>query len=529
VARGLGFAAALYGVSILLSRVIGLVREAVIGRTLGNGAEADVYWTAFVIPDFLNYLLAGGALSLVFIPLFHAHLARGDEPGGWRAFSSVANALALLLVTATVALFAAAPTLAPLVAPGMSAEQHARLAELIRILLPAQIFHVLGGLISATLQARERHVMPALAPLLYTGGIVVFGVVLGPTLGAEGFAWGVLAGSFAGPFLLPLIGGLRAGLRWSPTLDLRSPDLRTYFWRSLPVMLGFSVVVFDDFLLRYFGSLVEPGTISRLTYAKTLMRVPMGVFGLAAGMAAYPVLARLCAEGRNTLARDTLEGALRGTLVLAVVAQAALTVAGPQIALVIWGERRFSPAELAEIGAFTGWVSLGLWAWSTQGLIARGFYARGDTWSPTLVGSGVTLAFAPLYGLLGRAYGGTGLAVASSIAISANAVGLLFWLNRRLGRPTGPGVVAALVRLVPACGVGVAAGWGISSALAPVVGALPSVAAALVRGGVGGGVAAVVTLGLAAALGLAEVRVIAARVVSRLRKRRRPATGSPSS
>jgi len=529
VARGLGFAAALYGVSILLSRVIGLVREAVIGRTLGNGAEADVYWTAFVIPDFLNYLLAGGALSLVFIPLFHAHLARGDEPGGWRAFSSVANALTLLLVTATLGLWVAAPVLAPLIAPGMTAEQHVRLAELVRILLPAQIFHVLGGLISATLQARERHVMPALAPLVYTGGIVVFGVALGPSLGAEGFAWGVLAGSFAGPFLLPLIGGLRAGLRWSPTLDLRSADLRLYFWRSLPIMLGFSVVVFDDFLLRYFGSLVEPGTISRLTYAKTLMRVPMGVFGLAAGMAAYPVLTRLCAEGRLTLARDTLEGALRGTLVLAVVAQAALTVAGPQIALVIWGERRFSASELAEIGAFTGWISLGLWAWSTQGLIARGFYARGDAWSPTLVGSAVTLAFAPLYGLFGEAYGGTGLAVASSLAISANALGLLLWLNRRLGRPTGPGVLAAFLRLVPACSLGVALGWGSSTVLAPAVAELPSVAAALVQGGIGGSVAAVVTLGLAALFGVSEVRVLAARVAARWRRRRRPATGSPSS
>jgi putative peptidoglycan lipid II flippase len=529
VARGLGFAAALYGVSILLSRVIGLVREAVIGRTLGNGAEADVYWTAFVIPDFLNYLLAGGALSLVFIPLFHAHLARDDERGAWRAFSQVANALGLLLVVATAGLFVAAPQLSPLIAPGMTAEQHLRLTELMRILLPAQIFHVLGGLISATLQARERHFMPALAPLVYTGGIVVFGIALGPSLGAEGFAWGVLAGSFAGPFLLPLLGGLRAGLRWTPTLDLRSVDLRTYLWRSLPVMLGFSVVVFDDFLLRYFGSLVEPGTISRLTYAKTLMRVPMGVFGLAAGMAAYPVLARLCAEGRLVLARDTLERALRGTLVLAVAAQAALTVAGPQIALVIWGERRFTPAELAEIGAFTGWVSLGLWAWSTQGLVARGFYARGDTWTPTLVGSGVTLVFTPLYGLLGRAYGGTGLAIASSLAISANAGVLLLWLNRGLGRPSGPGVVAALLRLVPAFGTGVAVGWGLSTAIANALGGLPSVAAALVQGGLGGGVAAVVTLALAAAFGVSEVRVIAARVVDRLRRRRRRTTGSPSS
>ncbi len=293
----------------------------------------------------------------------------------------------MLLVVATLGLWWAAPGLAPHIAPGMDAAQHAQLTHLVRIILPAQIFHVLGGLLSATLQARERHMMPALAPLLYTGGIVVFGVLLGPSLGAEGFAWGVLAGSFVGPFLLPLIACVRGGMRWSPVLSWRNADLRTYLWRSLPVMLGFSVVVFDDFLLRYFGSLVEEGTISRLTYAKTLMRVPMGVFGLAAGMATYPVLARLYAEGRPAEARETLVRALRTTLVLAIAAQAALTVSAPQIALVIWGQRRFTPEQLAEIGALTGWVCLGLWAWSTQGLVARGFYARGDTWTPTLLGS----------------------------------------------------------------------------------------------------------------------------------------------
>jgi putative peptidoglycan lipid II flippase len=518
--RGLGFAAILYGVSILLSRVIGLVRESVIGRTLGNGGEADVYWTAFVIPDFLNYLLAGGALSLVFIPLFHGHLSRNDEAAGWRAFSQIANFLGILLGVATLGLFWAAPLLAPRIAPGMDAAQHAQLTHLVRIILPAQIFHVLGGLLSATLQARERHVMPALAPLLYTGGIVVFGVLLGPSLGAEGFAWGVLAGSFLGPFLMPLIACVRGGLRWSPVLSWRDADLRTYLWRSLPVMLGFSVVVFDDFLLRYFGSLVEPGTISRLTYAKTLMRVPMGVFGLAVGMATYPVLARLHAEGRPAEARDTLTRALRTTLVLAIAAQAALTVSAPQIALVIWGQRRFTPDQLAEIGALTGWVCLGLWAWSTQGLVARGFYARGDTWTPTIIGSAVTLLFVPLYWWLGRDFGGVGLAVASSVAISANAIALSMRVHRGAPPAAGPGLVDACVRLGLAGAAGVGATFWLPGAVAVPLTGLPPTLVALFSGGVAGALAIAVTLAAALVLRVPEVRVLSDRVLGRFRRRR---------
>ncbi len=87
----IGVATAIWSTSILLSRVIGLVREGVIGRTLGASDAGDLYATAFVVPDFLNYLLAGGALSIVFIPIFGAYLARGEEDRAEEAFSVVAN------------------------------------------------------------------------------------------------------------------------------------------------------------------------------------------------------------------------------------------------------------------------------------------------------------------------------------------------------------------------------------------------------------------------------------------------------
>ena len=510
--KSLGFASALYAASILLSRVIGLVREAVIGRTLGNGAEADVYWTAFILPDFLNYLLAGGALSLVFIPIFQAYWAREDEAGAWRAFSRIAAVLGAVVVFATIGLWCATPWLTPLVAPGMSAAQHEQLVSLVRILLPAQIFHVVGGLLSATLQARDRHAMPALAPLVYTLGVIVGGVALGPWLGAAGFAWGVLAGSILGPFGLPLWGARRAGLRWRLEQRWFDADVATYFRRSLPVMLGVSIVVFDDFILRRQGSLLDEGTISRLTYAKTLMRVPMGVFGLAAGMAAFPAMTRLFAEGRTGEGHALIVRTVRLTLVLALTAQAALSVAGADIAAVIWGERRFSAADLAQIGELTAWVCVGLWGWSVQGLYARGFYALGDTLTPTLVGSVVTLAAFPLYGVLAASFGATGLAVASAVAISLNAGVLSALLARRVGSESAaPGLVHALARLGVAVGVSVAVGHTLSAAL-------PGEWPALLRATLLSALAGLLCAGTAAALGVGEVRDVARTLLSRARR-----------
>ena len=90
-ARTVGIASAIWGVSIFLSRIIGLVREQIIGRTLGASRQADLYFASFTLPDFLNYLLAAGALSIVFIPIFLEYLQRGDDDRGWEAFSVIAN------------------------------------------------------------------------------------------------------------------------------------------------------------------------------------------------------------------------------------------------------------------------------------------------------------------------------------------------------------------------------------------------------------------------------------------------------
>lgn len=507
--RTVGIAAVVYGVGILLSRVVGLIREAVIGRVLGAGGEADVFWASFVIPDFLNYLLAGGVLSIVFIPIFQGYLTRGDDAGGWRSFSVIANSLCVLAVLGTVALWVAAPWIAPAVVPGLSPAQHAELVHLVRIILPAQIFHVVGGLVSATLQAQDRHLLPALAPVVYAGSIVLGGLLLGPSLGSAGFAWGVLAGSLLGPFMLPLAGALRHGLVWRPVLALRHPDLRRYLWQALPVMVGFSIVVVDDWVVKYFASEMEEGTIARLQYARTLMKVPMGVFGMAAAMAAYPTLTRLAAEGRRGEMYATLVGALRTMLVLAFGAQAALSVAGAEMAEVIWGTRRFTAEALLEIGLYTALLSIGLWAWAAQSLVARGFYAQGKTWKPTLIGSALAGALVPVYWLLADR-GGPGLAVASSVAISAYVLLLVLALRRDLSIAETPprGLPDAVLRLLPAVALGVGAGLLLEGMLPP----LP----ALLRGALSGGVALALYLATAHLLQVPEVGVLVRAVRRRL-------------
>src|SRR5579885_631628 len=191
---------------------MGLVREQIIGRTLGVSRQADLYFASFTLPDFLNYLLAAGALSIVFIPMFLKYLESGDERRGWEAFSVIANFIVVAGGIGIALLMIFTRPLTHIVAPGfVDPDDVNTLVRLIRIVMPAQFFHIIGGLLSAALQSRDRHLLPALAPLVYSACIILGGIVGSSWfgVGADGFAWGVLAGSILGPFALPLLGCLK--------------------------------------------------------------------------------------------------------------------------------------------------------------------------------------------------------------------------------------------------------------------------------------------------------------------------------
>lgn len=433
--RVIGIASLLWAASIFLSRVMGLVREQIIGRTLGASRQADLYFASFTLPDFLNYLLAAGALSIVFIPIFLHHFESTGEERAWRSFSVIAN---FIVVTGTIgigALMVFARPLATLIAPGFTeATEVDTLVRLTRIILPAQFFHVVGGLLSAALQAQNLHALPAMAPLVYSAFIIIGGLVGShfPGLGGEGFAWGVLAGSIAGPFGLPLYGCLRKGMHWQPMLSPRDPDLVRYLTLSLPIMIGFSIVVVDEWIVKNQASYLAAGALSYLQYGRTLMKVPIGIFGMAAGVASYPTISALVAAGRIAEAYALLCRAVRLMLALTFAAQVCLTVAGFEAVYLIWGlfAKRFSVADVEHTAEVLGFLCLGLGGWAAQTVISRGFYALGNTWLPTLVGTAVAVAMTPLYAILRQHHGAVGLAVASAAAITVYVL-LLGWLQRR--------------------------------------------------------------------------------------------------
>ena len=175
----IGLAALLLAASQLLSRLLGLARDMAIAGLIGRGAETGAYNAAFQIPDLMFHLLAGGALSIAFIPLYQRARTQGGDPQAERFLATVLGTITLLAALATVLLFVFAGPLVALQFPNFSAEDQALTTRLTRIVLPAQVAFIAGGVVRGALMAEGRFCSQALAPLLYNVAIIAVGVVEG--------------------------------------------------------------------------------------------------------------------------------------------------------------------------------------------------------------------------------------------------------------------------------------------------------------------------------------------------------------
>ena len=248
----------------------------------------------------MSYMLAGGALSITLLPMFSDYLHNDREEEGWRCFSVIATTIGTILAGLIAVAFISAPFIIPKLFPGFTQVQLAETVRLTRSVLPAQMFFYLGGLMGATILARERFVEAALAPIIYVSCTIAGGVLLRPGLGIEGFSWGALVGAGLGPFGLVWVAERKRGMKFYPRWSLTDPDIRRFVRLSLPVMVGFSLVSVDEWISRYFASSMEEGSISWLQNARRLMLVPVSVLGQAAGQATLPFLAKLNAEGKQS-------------------------------------------------------------------------------------------------------------------------------------------------------------------------------------------------------------------------------------
>lgn len=431
----------------VLSRILGLVREMVIGAQYGTSPAYDAYVAAFRIPDTLFLLVMSGAFGSAFLPVFVGLWSRGREAAAWR----LANAMITFAVGGFAALAAICLALTPwlvgfFVAPGLTGERLELTIGLTRLLLLSPLLLGLGAAAMGILNARQNFVWPAFAPVAYNLGIIGGAVLLHDRLGIFGLAWGVVAGA-AAHCLLQVPGLWRAGLRFRPVLSGPVEGL-SETWRLLgPRILGQAAFQINFIILTNLASRLPDGRLAALNYGYLLAMLPHGVFAMSLATVIFPTLAEQFGRQELRALRDTVTTALRLLLFLTIPAAVGLWLLRVPLVQILFQWRAFTAESTSLVADAVGWFAVGLIGVAVVEATTRAFYAMHDTRTPVVASVVAILVNIVASLVLMGPLGHSGLALALSLASLTEMVILVVVLRQRLGALLGP-VLASLWRVL---------------------------------------------------------------------------------
>lgn len=422
--------------SVFLSRVTGLLREQVIAHFGGTGVGIDSYVSAFLIPEMLNHFLAGGFLSVTFIPIFQRYIIKEDRDKAWRSFSNlmcIGTLFFMVLIPLSMIFTPEILNLTGIKADGRP-QYFSTTVRLTRIVLPAQLFFYWGAFFSAVQMAEKRFFIPALAPLCYNGGIILGGIILGPYIGIDGFAWGSLFGAFVANMLVQLPGATKIGLKFQPRFDFRDPDLVEYIKKSIPLILGLSMTFSNEIFFRYFSASLSEGTVSSVNYALRVMMMVVAMFGQASGAAFFPFLSKLALEKKFDAMNDILNSVLTRIAVLLIPISGIMIVLSRQIIAIIYQRGYFNYQSTVHTASIFSVYLIGAFGFSASMIISRPFYAMQNTMLPMIINTLIAILSIPLYMIFSRNMGGPGIAFATILAVTTQFIVLYTIWSLRYAR-----------------------------------------------------------------------------------------------
>jgi len=460
-------AAGVVGLAVLCSRVLGLAREQIFAALFGGGRVMDAFTIAFRIPNLLRDLFAEGALSTAFVTVFSRTAALQDTAAAWRLADKVATLTAVSLSAITVTGIATAPWLVAALAPGFDPGKAALTVTLTRIMYPFILLVSLAALVMGMLNARNVFGMPAMASSFFNLGSIVSGVLLGywldPHFGARailGLAIGTLVGGTL-QLVVQLPALRRAGHSFHPDFQWRDPGVRSILRLMGPSVIAASTTQLNVLVNSVFASQLGDGPTFWLTVAFRLMQLPLGIFGVALGTVALPLLARMAATGNTEAFRSELARGMRLTFLMTIPSSIGLMVLAEPIISVLYQHGRFGAHETAESAAALRLYAIGLCGYAALKVLVNAFYALERRRTPMLVSFlAVGLNLALNWTLTVRFnWGHRGLALSTACVATSNFLILYALMRSHLGRLESRAMLALLSKVALASAVLLLASW----------------------------------------------------------------------
>jgi putative peptidoglycan lipid II flippase len=356
----------------------GIVRNRVFANTYGAGAELDAYNAAFRIPEIALDVLVAAGLTAPFVPIYSRlrHDA-GDEPANDFGRTVLTGAVGLMVIAST-AIFITAPWLAGVVAEGFDPATQELYVQLLRINCLAQVMFAASIALGEVLVAHRRFLFYALAPILYTTGIIVFTVLFASRSGVVASAWGAVAGATA-HLVIRAIGTSRTSFRIRPAFAIRTAAFREFLRLMIPRM--FSVAI-EPLTITYFTRVaagLAVGAVSALNFGLDYQVLPVSLIGVSFSLAVFPLLSAAYADGDRSAFRSILVRNLATIGILTVLAAIALFVLSGTLVHVLLGGGKFTAEDVAVTSAVVAAFALSVPFDALAYPLSRGLYATHDT------------------------------------------------------------------------------------------------------------------------------------------------------
>src|SRR5882724_3506333 len=390
--RAIARAAGVVGALTVVSRVTGLLRDAVVGYLFGAGTAADAFFVAFRIPNLLRRLVGERAASAAFIPIFTDYLTTRTRREADHVARVLFTIMAVALAAITIAGVLLAAPITRLFAPGFATVpgKLELTISLTRLVFPYILFIGIVAAATGILNSLRDFTAPALSPIVFNVVLVVVAIAAAPWLGIYGLAVGTVVGGMAQLLTqVPALKRLRVPLR--PGWDPRHPAVGRLGRLMLPTVFGSAVYQINVLVSTMFASLLPAGSVSYLWYAERLLEFPLGVFAVALSTAALPSFAALAKRDAAEF-RETVGFALRLVNVVALPAAVGLAVLADPITSVLFQRGEFGAHQAQQTAVAVRWFALGLWSVASARMLVPAFYALEDTRTPVLTAAAAFLA-----------------------------------------------------------------------------------------------------------------------------------------
>lgn len=425
-----------------ISRVLGYLRDMVVAISLGASGSTDAFFVAFRIPNLLRRLFAEGAFSQAFVPVFSELKMRREKTELKDLIEHVAGSLGLALILITALGVLAAPQIATLFAPGFIGDtsRFELTVDMLRITFPYLFFISLTAMAGGILNAMGHFAVPAFTPVLLNLSMIGAALWLAPRMQTPvtALAWGVLlAGVAQLIFQLPFLHRLHLLPR--PRFSRTHEGVQRVLRLMLPAIFGSSVMQINLLLDTLIASLLSSGSISWLYYSDRFVELPLALFGITISTVILPRLANQYAARSSEQFSQTLDWALRLTLIVIIPATLGLILLSGPILITLIQYRVFSYADTQMAVLSLIAYACGLPGFMLIKVLAPAFYSRQDTKTPVRIGMiaiatnmGCNLLYVLpwVYYKFEGPHAGLALATATSAFVNA---GLLYWRLRRGG------------------------------------------------------------------------------------------------